>query len=405
MEDILKLKSEFQASLDQVGEALKTKAHNAETKAAEAMVKAQELITKMESESKATKDELDALRKDFNEMAAKMTASTMKTKKADLAEEIKENKEAIQRIVKSRSGEIELKADTLTTSITDNETSFHLPNIGQLGVKLTSLYDVLPKVNVPAGMHNGTISYVDWDEATTVRAAAAVAEGAPFPESTAKFRYYKEELKKIGDILPVSEEFGEDAVSAAAELNRFLTVNVGQERSRQLAVGDGTNNTIRGLINRSTAYTPVAAGIVAPNLKDLVRKMRTTIVKGRGSKYNPDIVVMNSDTYDQYYLAKDGENNYLFDENGRIAGLTVIEDNFMPDNTLVVGDRRFATVYQMMGVVISEGYVGDQFGEDLKSLKARTRLAMLIREVDRTGFLYCSSISAALAILDNPVTT
>jgi hypothetical protein len=133
--------------------------------------------------------------------------------------------------------------------------------------------------------------------------------------------------------------------------------------------------------------------------------MRTTIVKGRGSKYNPDIVVMNSDTYDQYYLAKDNENNYLFDENGRIAGLTVIEDNFMPDNTLVVGDRRFATVYQMMGVVISEGYVGDQFGEDLKSLKARTRLAMLIREVDRTGFLYCSSISAALAILDNPVTT
>jgi hypothetical protein len=48
--------------------------------------------------------------------------------------------------------------------------------------------------------------------------------------------------------------------------------------------------------------------------------MRTTIVK-RGSKYSPDVVVMNSDTFDRYYLAKDLDNNYLFDTvNGTIAG-------------------------------------------------------------------------------------
>jgi hypothetical protein len=41
--------------------------------------------------------------------------------------------------------------------------------------------------------------------------------------------------------------------------------------------------------------------------------MRTAIVKNRGSKYSPDVVVMNSDTFDRYYLAKDLDNNYLFD--------------------------------------------------------------------------------------------
>jgi hypothetical protein len=37
----------------------------------------------------------------------------------------------------------------------------------------------------------------------------------------------------------------------------------------------------------------------------------------------------------------------LFDTvNGTIAGLAVVEDNNMPDNQLVVGDRRFATIYE-----------------------------------------------------------
>jgi phosphoserine aminotransferase len=51
---------------------------------------------------------------------------------------------------------------------------------------------------------------------------------------------------------------------------------------------------------------------------------------------------MNSDTFDRYYLAKDLDSNYLFDTvNGTIAGLAVVEDNNIPDNQLVVGDRRY----------------------------------------------------------------
>lgn len=390
------------------GEALKKEAKEARELAEKAQKELLDYKNSQEGKEAENAELIKGLEKDLEIISLKLNNKlnvNHSVKKADLAEEIKANKDAIQKIIKSRHGEVEIKANTLRSSIEDNEVSFHLPDIGQLGVKQTTLFDVLPKINVPAGMHNGTISYVDWDEDTIVRAAAAVAEGAPFPESTAKFKYYKEELKKIGDILPVSEEFGEDATSAAAELTRFLTVNVSQERSRQLAVGDGTSNTFRGLLNRALTYTPAGADIVDANLKDLVRKMRTEIVKGRGSKYTPDIVVMNSDTYDKYYLKKDGENRYLFDENGRIAGLTVVEDNFIPDNQLVVGDRRFAAIYQMMGVILSEGYVGDQFGEDLKSIKARTRLLMLIREVDRTGFLHCADIDAALIALEGAAST
>jgi hypothetical protein len=353
-------------------------------------------------EKGATKEEISEMQKHLDALESKMKNFSLDSAKKDisLVDEIKENKDAIVKMVKSNVGTIELKANTVLASIATNETSFHLPDIGQLGVKATTLYDVLPKINVPAGMHDGKVSYIDWDEATTVRAAAAVAEGAAFPESTAKFKYYTEDLKKIGDILPVSEEFGEDATTAAAELSRFLQVNVAQERSRQLVLGDGTSNTFRGLLNRAPDYVPVASSVIDANIRDLVVRMRIDIVKTRGSKYSPDIVVMNSNTKERYFGKKNADNNYLFDQAANtIAGLAIVEDNFMPDNQLVVGDRRFAAIYQMMGVILSEGYVGDQFGEDLKSIKARTRLMMLIREVDRTGFLHCTDITAALATL------
>jgi hypothetical protein len=38
--------------------------------------------------------------------------------------------------------------------------------------------------------------------------------------------------------------------------------------------------------SKHTDYVPAASGIAAANIKDLVRKMRTAIVKNRGSKYS-----------------------------------------------------------------------------------------------------------------------
>jgi HK97 family phage major capsid protein len=394
---------ELEGIIAKASEAVNTKAANAEKVAGDALAKAAEFLSKINE--KADKTETDELQKQFDTLSTKMNEMQKKggnvIVEKSLSEEIGEKKEAIRDLMHKRNTqEIILKAPTLRASVADSEQSFHLPSIGQLGVKERNLYNVLPKINLGNGDHNGIVSYVDWDEDTTVRAAAARAENTEFPESTAKFKYYKEALKKVGDTLPVSEEFGEDQVMAAAELSRFIAVNVEQEVSRQLAVADGTGNQFRGLINRSTTYVPTGFSIVDANLKDLARKMRTAIVKGRGSKYRPDIIVMNSDTYDQYYLKKDGENRYLFDENGNIAGLTVVEDNFIPDNELIVGDRRFASIYMMGGIVLSEGQVDKQFVEDMKTLKARKRMMMLIREVDRTGFLHCTNIEVALATLE-----
>lgn len=370
-------------------------------------------------EENATKEQIknanDALKTELEK-----ELGTVKTQVSDLAlevkaiqekgestpksfyEEVKERKEDIQSVVKGSKGEIELKADTVRASITSSASQNFLPTIGQLGVKLSGLYDLFRKVPMSTSANDaGKVVYHDWDESTTVRAAAMVAEGAVFPESTAKFAKYSVDLKKIGDTLPVSEEFGEDEASAAAELEMFLDVNVAQKRDEQLAVGPGTGDNMTGLVTSSPAYTPVAEGIADANIKDLARRMRTTIVKTRGSKYRPDFIAANSDVIDQYMLKKDANNNYMFDaETGTIAGLRVVEDNNLADNTLVVGDSRFGTIYEKGGVTLSKVYVNAQAIEDMMTLKARKRMLFLIRNVDKTGFLKCTDIATALTTLE-----
>jgi hypothetical protein len=318
-----------------------------------------------------------------------------------LAQEISENKEAIKAIANGdKKTEVEIKALSNRASIANNTEAIRLTDIGQLGVKRRALYDFFPKVQVGKGNHNGTIAYIDWDEDTTIRAAAIVAEGATFPESTAKFAEYTKKLQKIGDTLPVTEEFMEDEVLASSELTKFVGINVNTVIDTKIAVGAGGANDIEGLYTASPTYTPVASAIADANIKDLVRKMRTAIVKTRGSKYAPNFVACNSETIDRYFLKKDANNNYMFDsETGTIAGLAIVEDNNLTDNTLVVGDSRYGTIYEKGGVVLSEGYSGTQFVGDMKTIKARVRLLFLVRNVDKTGFLKCTNITTALATL------
>jgi hypothetical protein len=324
---------------------------------------------------------------------------TPKTEKS-LVDEISENKEQIIAIAKGDKNEVELKAISNRASIANNTQSVRLTDIGQLGVRRRALYDFFTKVQVGNGNHNGTISYIDWDEDTTVRAAAVVAEGGVFPESTAKFAEYTKKLQKIGDTLPITDEFMEDEVLAASELSSFIEVNVNSVIDAKIAVGAGGANDIEGLYTASPTYTPVASAITDANIKDLVRKMRTSIVKTRGSKYAPNFVAANSDTIDRYFLKKDANNNYMFDsETGTIAGLSIVEDNNLADNTLVVGDGRFGKIYEKSGIVLSEGYGDGQFVRDQKTIKARVRMLMLIRNVDKTGFLKCTNITTALATL------
>jgi hypothetical protein len=360
---------------------------------------------------KTTKEEMqviiDKAKEDITELALQVKEIEAKggtsSLESELSKELKEKKESIRNIAKGAKEEITVKANTLRASIATNPHDLLIDGIGQLQRVKRSLYDIFRKIPVAKGNHNGTISYVDWDEATTVKAAATVAEGVAFPESTAKFKGYTLQLQKIGDTLPVSEEFFEDEMLAAAELDMFLETNVNDVIDTQIVIGDGTGTNLKGLISSTPAYVPVASGITDANIYDLVAKVSESITSIGGAKYSPDFVAMNIADINKLKLKKDTTNNYVFNFNDpRIGSLNIIEDNHVVANTMYLGDSRFARIYEMGGVVLSEGYTGSQFTSDMLTLKARKRMAFLIRTVDQTGFRKVTSISAALVTLATP---
>jgi hypothetical protein len=66
---------------------------------------------------------------------------------------------------------------------------------------------------------------------------------------------------------------------------------------------------------------------------------------------------------------------------------------------MFMGDSRYVRCYEKSGVVLSEGTINAQFTSDMRTLKAKKRLLLLVREADKSGFRKVTSISAALTAL------
>lgn len=320
----------------------------------------------------------------------------------EIAEEIRANKANLLAIAKGdRSLKVVMKTLVTRSVVATNTIGLDLPGIGQYGRPTRGIYEFLSKQVIPLPAdHAGIIRYRDWDEASVTEAAAAVAEGAAFPESAAAWKGYTLPVEKIGDTIPVTEEFFEDEPTLAAELNLFLQSNVLDKVDADLINADGTSPNIKSLDSLSPNYTAPDLNIADANIYDLMVKLIEAITAARGNKYRPDFIAMNIADINLLRLHKDANNNYIFaPQTGLGAPVTIVEDNNVTANQAYIGDSRYCRIYEMPGVEMSTGFVGTQFTEDEMTLKARKRLAFLIRNADLNGFLHVPSISAALTAL------
>jgi len=299
--------------------------------------------------------------------------------------------------------EFTIAKNVLTTAVTSTITARDnaLSPLAFRNLKMRDLWRA-----VTLGKDNaGTVSYIDWDVATTTRAASMLAEGDTFPISDAAWEEFSIKLKKIGDTIPVSEEFTVDQARFNGELQAFLSDNVSIVEDTQLLTGDGTGNNLIGLLTTAPVMGVVSRGIVDASVYDLIPIMRELIVKGKGSKYRPNFVMMNLTEINKYKLKKDANNNYIMPpfvsaDGNVIDGIPVIENNGMADDTLVMGDSRYGRIYDgAEGYTIQIGYKDAQFVQDLKTLKARKRLALLIKNSEAEAYLQVTSISTALTNL------
>ena len=375
-----------------------------------------------QEKSNATTAELAETTKAIAEETAKQTVLILKTvqvlseriskmgtiesgEPATIKSLVAEKFEEIKGLEANSNTEVTLKADVSTASITNNTGSFRDDMISPLNVQNITMESLFSHLSLTGNRDNvnKTYTYMDYDDASVVRAAEMIAECAVFPESEIGWTERNIQIRKVGDTIPVCEEFFEDEAMFAGELEFFLRTNVALKVNDQLINGDGTGENLKGLIASSSTYVPVASGIADASVYDLIAMVKCSIT-ALGSKFMPNFVVMNNVDICKMKLKKDSNNNYVLppfvDRNGQVVdGMLVVEDNGVAANTMIIGDNRYGRIIDRVGLQLSRGYVNDQFKKDQTTLKVRRRLAFLIKESEKAGFAHVTDIAAALVTL------
>jgi HK97 family phage major capsid protein len=231
-------------------------------------------------------------------------------------------------------------------------------------------------------------------EGTATSGAAGVAEAAAKPESTLVMSETSEAIRKIATVLPISDEFLEDAPSIQSYLNGRLSLFVSIEEERQLLRGLGAgSNELLGVFGRSgiNTYTKLATD---DNAVALARVIANT----RGSSFlQPDAVILHPSQWLTTRLLRDGTGGTagqfygggpftgaygnagapgLFGES--LWGVRVVLSTVVGSGTALVGNfGQGAHIWRRGGVSVeASNSHSDLFVKNITMLRAEERLGL-----------------------------
>ena len=231
---------------------------------------------------------------------------------------------------------------------------------------------------IPVGQTgNSTVLYML--ETTRTHAAAEKAEGAAFAESTFELTEQNSEVRKITDSIPVTDEQLEDVPMVQSYLNQRLTFGLRQRLDLQSIQGNGAAPNLRGIMNVVDVQTQARGVDPVP---DAIYKA-LTLVRVTGRAF-PDFVLLHQNDWQGIRLLRTADGIYIWgspSEAGveRIWGLPVVQSDALIENTGIVGDfGNFCMIFERRGIDIQIGYVGSQFGEGKKTIRADVRAAFVV---------------------------
>lgn len=231
---------------------------------------------------------------------------------------------------------------------------------------------------IPVGQTGmSTVKYME--ETTRTHAAAERAEGAAYGESTFVLEEKTSEVRSIGDSIPVTDEQLEDVAMIQSYLNQRLTFGLRQRLDLQVIQGDGTAPNLEGILNTASILTQ-AKGI--DPVPDAVHKALTKVrVTGRAF---PDHVLMHQNDWQDIRLLRTADGIYIWgspSEAGpeRIWGIPVVQSDALTENTAIVGDfGNFSMIFERRGIEIQVGFVGSQFTQGKRTIRADLRVAFVV---------------------------
>lgn len=394
-------KKDFELLMAKVKEGISEAVKNEIAVATDGLITSDQFAERIEAlgiDGKVVKELTDAVDKQGIEIQKLFQANAPKL---TLEEEVAKHADVFKSLAKGAQQRIslELKTDVTTSSITNSTIAMRLPNIGQLPTQANRLAPLFRQGNVGPNS-GGVIRYIDQLAAT--RNADVKAEAAQKPESAITWQEYNLPVEKIADTIPVTMEAFNDIDFIATELRKLLEVNIRIKEDNQLWNGSGVTPNLKGVYTSATEYVAAASGISDANIYDLIIKMQESIMDT--SAYIPNYAIMNIQDVNAMRLHKDANDNYVVPpfasrDGSVVAGITIIPSNSVTQDTMLVGDFNYGTLYRLGGITVDAGWIDKQFIENMMTLRAEIREALLVRTVEAGAFAKETGIAAALVTL------
>lgn len=252
--------------------------------------------------------------------------------------------------------------------------SIRQPGFVEAVTRPIQLLDILPTAMI--GMD--TVKYME--ETTRTHAAAEANEGAAYAESTFTFAERSVPIEKITDSLPVTDEQLKDALMIEGYINSRLAFGVRQRLDSQCLNGNGTAPNLRGILNVAGIQTQAKG---ADPVMDAIYKAMVKIrLIGRAMPTHSNIHPLDMQ---DIRLTRTADGIYIFGSPmdagpTRLWGLPVVENDALTEGTALVGsfEPSWITLFERQGIEIAMGYVGTQFTQGLRTIRADMRAALVV---------------------------
>jgi HK97 family phage major capsid protein len=207
-----------------------------------------------------------------------------------------------------------------------------------------------------------------------------VAEGAAKPESEYAFTQRTVLVEVIATLLPVTDQQLDDVPQIRGLIDGMMAEDVARAEETQILTGTGTSPQLQGFLTKTGVQTqakgadPVPTAIYAA----------ITLCRFTGFA-EPDAVIFHPNDWHAVRVLQDTTGRYIWGDPWvpgpeMMFGIPVVVTPAETENTALVGAfRQYSYIARRMGLRVEIGYVNDNFAKNLKTIKAETRIANVIR--------------------------
>ncbi len=218
-------------------------------------------------------------------------------------------------------------------------------------------------------------------ETALTLAAAAVAEGAPKPESAITLAPVTDPVVKLAHWIPITDELLEDVPAMGAYIDTRLSQGLQVVEDDQLLNGSGVAPNMVGLLARPGLAPAVARG--TDTNADAIAKQMAAIQASTNRV--PTGVIIHPTNFESVLLAKDAQGRYIGLGPGAppaipsIWGKPVAVSKAIAVGTALVVSGTAAMIFRRGGInVQASNSHQDFFIKNLTAIRAEERLALCV---------------------------